>query len=384
MIESRMALLSRQRGPIALYGATGYTGRLTAAELKAAKADFVLSGRSRQKLEALSAELGGEVPFQPAALDDPGSLRRLLEGCAAVIDCAGPFALHGEPVLKAAVETSTHYLDTTGEQPYMRTAIERYGPEAERAGVAVIPAMGFDYVPGDMIAALTAEGMGEVDEVLLAYAAAGFGATRGTMLSALEMLKGGDVEWRKLQWLPADQSVGRGSFEFPEPVGRQRMVRYPAGEQITVPRHIPTRRVRTMISAASLAPAALGPVLPLVTRPTGIAMRTPLKHLFGTMISRLPEGPKPEHRAAARFTIVCDVTRGQKRRRGVIRGSDVYGLTAASVARGAIIAAQGGVPRSGGLAQSQAFDPRKFLGELRRFEIEWEVEDSREPAAAAA
>ncbi len=380
-----MALLSRQRGPIALYGATGYTGRLTAAELKAAKADFVLSGRSREKLEALSAELGGEVPFQPASLDDPGSLRRLLEGCAAVIDCAGPFSLHGEPVLKAAVETSTHYLDTTGEQPYMQMAIERYGPEAERAGVAVIPAMGFDYLPGDMIAALTAEGMGEVDEVLLAYAAVGFGATRGTMLSALEMLKGGDVEWRKLQWLPADQSVGRGSFDFPEPIGRQRMVRYPAGEQVTVPRHIPTRRVRTMISAATLAPSALGPLLPLITRPTGIAMRTPLSRLAGTLISRLPEGPSPEDRAASRFTIVCEVTRGERRRRGVIRGSDVYGLTAAAVTRGALIAARGGIPRSGGLAPAEAFEPRDFLKGLRRVDLEWEAAaETREPAAVAA
>lgn len=380
-----MPLLSRQRGPIALYGATGYTGRLTAAELAKAKVEFVISGRSRAKLEALAEQLGGDVGVQPASLDDPASLRSLLEGCAAVIDCAGPFTLHGEPVLRAAVETATHYLDTTGEQPYMRLALERYGPGAADAGVAVIPAMGFDYVPGDMIASLTAEGMGEVDEVLLAYAASGFGATRGTMLSAMEILKGGDVEWRKLQWRRADQSVGRGSFEFPDPIGRKRMIRYPAGEQITVPRHIPTRRVRTMISASSLAPEALGPALPLLTRPTGLAMRTPLRRAVGAMISRLPEGPSAEDRAAARFMIVCDVTRGSKRRRGVIRGSDVYGLTAAAVARGAIIAAQGGIPGSGGLAPSQAFEPRLFLEDLARFEVEWEVEsEPREPAAVAA
>jgi saccharopine dehydrogenase-like NADP-dependent oxidoreductase len=33
-----------------------------------------------------------------------------------VVNCAGPFVLYGEPMLRAAVETSTHYLDTTGEQ----------------------------------------------------------------------------------------------------------------------------------------------------------------------------------------------------------------------------------------------------------------------------
>ena len=217
--------------------------------------------RSPASWEATSAT-------RAVSLDDDEALRSLFGDCAAVIDCAGPFTKFGEPVLSAAVETTTHYLDTTGEQGYMRMAFERYGPEAEGAGVAVIPAMGFDYVPGDMIAALTAEGMGEVDEVSLAYSAKGFEATRGTMLSTLEIIKGRDVEWRKLQWLPRRGHLGRGSFDFPEPIGRQRMVRYPAGEQITVPRHIATRRVRTAISASTIAPGPAQPALLPLLMPT--------------------------------------------------------------------------------------------------------------------
>lgn len=377
-----MPLLSRQRGPIAVYGATGYTGKLVAAELAGSKFPFVLAGRSQAKLDALAAQLGGDVRTHAVALDDPDGLRSLLTDCAAVIACAGPFSLHGEPLLAAAVDTATHYLDTTGEQTYMRTAFETYGPRAKAAGAAVIPAMGFDYVPGDMIAALTAEGMGEVDQVTLAYSVAGFGMTRGTQQSGLEMLAGGDVEWRKLQWLPADQSIGRGTFEFPEPIGRQRMVRYPAGEQITVPRHIATRQVRTMITASTIAPSALSRVLPLLTRPTGLAMRTPLRKLVARAIERLPEGPKLEDRKAARFTIVCDVVRGSTTRRGVIRGSDVYGLTAASIVRGAAIAAQGRVSRSGALAPSEAFEARGFLEALEPFDVAWEVGSEREVSPA--
>ncbi|MBA2546403.1 MAG: saccharopine dehydrogenase NADP-binding domain-containing protein [Solirubrobacterales bacterium] len=380
-----MSLISRQRGPIAVYGATGYTGKLIAAELAASGADFVLAGRSAEKLEALAEDLsGGGVATRAVGLDDPDGLRDLLGDCAAVIACAGPFTLHGEPVLAAAVDTTTHYLDTTGEQTWMRTAFDDYGPRAEAAGTSVIPAMGFDYVPGDMIAALTAQGMGEVDEVVLAYNVAGWGMTRGTQLSGLEMLTGGDVEWRKLRWLPADQSIGRGSFEFPEPIGRRRMIRYPAGEQITVPRHVATRKVRTMITASTLAPSALAPVLPLITRPTRLAMRTPLRKVVGRLIDRLPEGPSIEDRVAARFTIVCDVIRGDDSRRGVIRGSDVYGLTAAAIVRGAIVAARGGVPGSGALAPSQAFEPGDFLGTLDAFDVAWDVQDSDAPVPASA
>ncbi|MGH2980728.1 MAG: NAD(P)H-binding protein, partial [Solirubrobacterales bacterium] len=87
-----------QTGPIAVYGATGFTGKLVARELRRREADFVIAGRNREKLDALSGELGG-VPAVAASVDDAAALRSLLEPCAAVIACAGPFTLHGEPVV---------------------------------------------------------------------------------------------------------------------------------------------------------------------------------------------------------------------------------------------------------------------------------------------
>ena len=122
-----MAETPQQTGPIAVYGATGYTGRLVAAELRRRGAEIVLAGRNPAKLEILAEELGGEIAIQAASLDDPRRCSELLEPCAAVIACAGPFRLHGEPVLAAAVEARTHYLDTTGEQPFMRKVFEDYG-----------------------------------------------------------------------------------------------------------------------------------------------------------------------------------------------------------------------------------------------------------------
>jgi short subunit dehydrogenase-like uncharacterized protein len=368
-------LISRQQGPIAVYGATGYTGKLVAAELAAAGADFVISGRNPEKLEALARELDAEVPVRPAKVDDPVALAQLLSDCAAVIDCAGPFTSYGEPVLRAAVETSTHYLDTTGEQGYMQMAFERYGPGAARAGVAVIPAMGFDYVPGDMIASLTADGMDELDEIALAYAQHDFRATRGTMLSVMEILKGGTLVWRNMEWSRASRNPSAGSFDFPEPFGRHPMIQYPSGEQVTVPRHVATRNVTTTITATVMAPSkrVAGLVRPLGV-PMGLALRTPLKRLAGAAISRLPEGPTLEQRKAATFTIVCDARRGETARRGIVSGRDVYGLTAAAVATGARIAAGSGFSGSGALAPSQAFDPEAFLAELERFDVRWEVE----------
>jgi short subunit dehydrogenase-like uncharacterized protein len=373
-----MALFNRQVGPIALYGATGYTGRLVAAELAATKADFVLSGRNRGKLESLAEELDGNVAVQAAALDDEVALRSLLSDCAAVIDCAGPFVRFGEPVLRAAVETETHYLDTTGEQAYMRLAFDHYGPEAEVAGIAVIPAMGFDYVPGDMLASLTARGMGELDEIALSYAWRDFQPSHGTARSALEVLSGEDVEWSNLKWQPASGGLGRGSFEFPEPIGRQRMIRYSSGEQITVPRHVATRNVRTTMNATAFAPPGMAAGVQLLGRPLGLALRTPLKRLLYAGISRLPEGPSPQQRASMRFMIVCEARRGEEESRGTISGRDVYGLTAAAVSRGGMAAAERGFSARGALAPSQALDPEEFLRALEGFELRWQVDRPRQ------
>jgi hypothetical protein len=77
--------------------------------------------------------------------------------------------------------------------------------------------------------------------------------------------------------------------------------------------------------------------------------------------------------------IVCEAKRGEVERRGVISGKDVYGLTGAAIAQGAMIAAGRGFEGRGALAPSQAFDPKDFLGGLDRFEVRWNVEGVESP-----
>jgi short subunit dehydrogenase-like uncharacterized protein len=373
---------AEQTGPIGVYGATGFTGKLVAHELRRREADFVIAGRSREKLEALSTELGG-VPTAAASLDHAAGLRALLEPCSAVIACAGPFTLHGEPVLSAAAETGTHYLDTTGEQPFMKMVFDRYGERAAQNGAVLVTGMGFDYVPGDLIASLTAAEMGPLDAITLAYWTRGFGATRGTMLSAMEIMRGGDLEWSQGGWRPASQQASRGTWRFPPPVGEQRMVRYPSGEQITVPRHVETARVRTLLTATTVVPRRLVPLLPVTMPALGLAMRTPLRRAAGALIGRMPEGPSEQDRRASRFMIACEAQAGPRVRRATVSGPDPYELTAVTTAHGALLAADPSFDRSGALAPAQAFNPGSFLEALADFGVEFEVESLPEPAAAA-
>ncbi len=185
---------------IAIYGATGYTGRLVAAELERRGLEARLCGRNGDKLRALVRELGVDWETRTAALDDTPALRTAFEGVDAVLSCAGPFTYYGAPVIEAALFNGAHCCDTTGEQPYIQRVFEHFDRPAREHDAAVIPAVGFDYVPGDLLCALAARGLEPLAELVVAYSVAGFGATRGTMHSALEMLSGGDLEYVGGTW----------------------------------------------------------------------------------------------------------------------------------------------------------------------------------------
>ena len=359
-------------GPIAVYGATGFTGGLIARELKRREASFLIAGRDRRKLDRLS-EVLGEVPMRAVAADDASGLREMLEGCSVVVGCAGPFTLHGEELVAAAADTGTHYLDTTGEQPFIRMVFEKYGKRAAETGAALVSGMGFDYLPGDMLAALVAEGMGPLEEIVVAYYVHGFAPTHGTNLSALEIMRGGDVVWADGDWRAAPRSAGGGRWLFPEPIGKQRMLRYPAGEQITVPRHVETKRVRTLLSGM-VVPPRLMPVAVAASPLLGLAMRTPLRSAAGAAIRRLPAAPSEEDRKKSRFTISCEARGASGIRRGTLRGSDVYGLTASCLAHGAMLCADPAYDRRGALAPAQAFDPAEFLAALDDFDVVVDLE----------
>jgi short subunit dehydrogenase-like uncharacterized protein len=359
---------------IVLYGATGYTGRLVTAELTRRGLDHVLSGRDQEKLDWLAAERG--APARAVPLDDDRALRELLGEATAVINCAGPFTLAGDAVARAAIATGTHYVDSTGEQTFIKMLFERHGRGAERAGVALVPALGFDYAPGDCIARLAATGLEPLDEVVLAYAVEGFGMSRGTLRSGLEMMKGGDVVYEDERWRPAPGGVFRASFDFPEPIGRQGMSRYPSGEVITVPNHTRTRKVTSLMTTRTTAPlAAAAPLMPYALPPLALTLRTPLRGLLNRAVGLLPEGPSAEARRKAEFTIVAQARAASgATRQGVVRGSDVYGLTAVTLVQGAQLMSAPAFDRSGALGPAAAFDPAAFLNHLGDHGLSWQLE----------
>lgn len=332
---------------IGLLGATGYTGRLTAAELARRGVRHRLGGRNPDRLAALPRSPLAE----PFVVDtgEPDRLGRFLDGLTAMINCVGPFARYGLPVVDAAVAARVPYVDSTGETDFMRAVYERHAG----APVPVVPACGFDYVPGDLAVAIAAEEAGgRVTDVVVAYELHGASASRGTARSGLGMVRSARFVPRRLV------------ADFPE--GTRSAFEVPWGERVTVPRHLPGTRVRSGFVAPAVVAYALGAVAPLLpyTRPL-TRLADPLAE---RMVERLPEGPPESRRQAAAFRVLAQVTGPHGGGRVLVEGRDPYGLTAVTLVEAAL-----SVSGAGALTPAQALRPRAFLDAVGGPLLRWRV-----------
>jgi len=143
---------------IVVYGASGFVGRQAARYLAARPGLRVaLAGRDRTKLEAAANSAGGSIAGILAAdAHDAQAIDAIVARTRAVLNTAGPFALYGNAIVDACVRMGTHYVDITGETPWMAGLIERYHERASGDGTRIVPACGFDSIPSDIGSFFTA------------------------------------------------------------------------------------------------------------------------------------------------------------------------------------------------------------------------------------
>jgi short subunit dehydrogenase-like uncharacterized protein len=325
---------------IGLLGATGYTGRLTATEFALRDVAVRLGARNPDRLAAVDGVDSAERVVVDTA--DPKALAGFLDGLDVVVSTVGPFALYGKPVVDAAVRAGVHYVDSTGEPDFIKYVYETYAG----AQTAVVPACGFDYVPGDCGAAVAAAQLDRpAEQVTVGYSIRHMVASRGTARSSIEAI--------------ATQStprLGRTSIE-----GRPAIV-LPWGEDLTVPLWAPQATVTCAMTAPRLA-AAVAPVVGRLAMPA-LKVGAPLLRRF---VERLPEGPSDATRAAAKTRVVATASAGGRSATVAVDVDDVYGFTAVSLVEFALQ-----VDGAGALAPSQAADPTAMLDALSGPLLKWQ------------
>jgi hypothetical protein len=305
---------------IALLGATGYTGKLVAAELSRRGVPHRLGGRSPEKLASVPSDAERFV----VDVDEAARLDEFLDGATALISTVGPFIRLGMPAVEAAARNSVPYVDSTGEQQFMADVYEKFAD----APVPIVPGCGFDFIPGDLAAAVAIASLGsEVSEVAVHTQATPI-PSRGTARTTVEMAEA----------LSSDASVRR--VPFPDKV--RTGVEFPFGD-VPLARHARGAHVVTTM----VLPGAAAPV---VRRLSGVLPK------LAPLVERMPEGPSPRMRARAKFRILAEALGPGGRAAVLCEGRDVYGLTARF-----LVAAAQHVKGAGAMAPAEALDPEPFL-----------------------
>lgn len=150
--------MSNKNYDVVLFGATSFVGQILARYLLEefgcdGELRWAAAGRSKPRLESLRADLGKaaqNLPLLVADAADDDALRKLCRQARVVVTTVGPYALYGEPLVRACVETGTDYCDLTGELQWIRRMIAAYEPRARASGARIVHCCGFDSVPFDL------------------------------------------------------------------------------------------------------------------------------------------------------------------------------------------------------------------------------------------
>ena len=168
-----------------IYGANGYTGELIVRYAVERGMKPILAGRNAAKVESLAKQ--NNLDYRVFALEETEKLDAALREVSFVLHCAGPFSLTSRPMIEACLRVKRHYLDITGEIAVFEGVFARHR-EAEAAGIALLPGVGFDVVPSDGLAARLAAALPAATSLDLAFGTLGGSWSRGTLATAIEAL----------------------------------------------------------------------------------------------------------------------------------------------------------------------------------------------------
>jgi short subunit dehydrogenase-like uncharacterized protein len=390
-----------RRYDLALFGATGFTGGLTARYLAAhgpANLRWALVGRNRRKLEAVAtrlAEIDSAAPA-PQLLEadaaDAAALAEVAGAAKVVITTVGPYALYGEPLVAACAAAGTDYVDLTGEPEFVDRMWLRHHAEAERSGARLVHCCGFDSIPHDLGAYFTVKQLPEGVPLRVAgYVRFGASFSGGTYHSAINAFArarqtfAAARERRRLEPRPAGREIhsapgrvrrdaDRGGWVVPLPTIDGAVVRRSAaaleryGPNFTYGHNLVAEHLSKLagIGAGVGAAALLAPLPP--TRKLLLKLKSP------------GEGPSEAERERSWFKVAFVGEGGGRRVVTEVSGGDPgYTETSKMLAESALCLAFDELPRSAGQVTTATAMGDALLARLQAAGIVFRV---LEPAEA--
>ena len=380
---------------VALFGATGFTGGLTAEYLARnapAGLRWALVGRNRGKLEAARARLAELAPEAPAPelleadAADRTALAKVAEATRVVITTVGPYALYGEPLVAACAAAGSDYVDLTGEPEFVDRMYVLHDATARANGARIVHCCGFDSIPHDLGAYFTVKQLPEnVPLTVNGYVRMGGEFSGGTYHSAINgfararQTLAAAKERRRAEPRPPGREVHSasprlrrepdlGGWTAPLPTIDGAVVRRSAaaldryGPNFTYGHNILAKHLTTLagLGAGIGAVALLAPLPP--TRKLLLKAKSP------------GEGPSEETRAKSWFKITFVGEGGGRRVVTRVSGGDPgYGETSKMLAESGLCLAFDELPETAGQVTTATAMGEALLTRLQRAGISFEV-----------
>lgn len=380
---------------IVLFGATGFTGGLTAEYLARHAPEgcrWALAGRNASKLEAVRARLTeidpslAELPLLRADVTDAASLRAVAESARVVITTVGPYIEYGEPLVAACAEAGTDYVDLTGEPEFVDRMYVRWHKVAESTGARIVHACGFDSIPHDLGVWFTVQQLPEGAPLRVrGMLRAGGRLSGGTFASAMtafsraRQMKQAAAERRRLERRPS----GRKVRAVARPPHRDRatgwwLVPLPTIDPLVVKRSAAALDrygpdfEYAHYAAVKRLPVVVGGVAG-VGALAAAAQVPPLRRL---LVSRVPqgEGPSEERRNKSWFRMRFVGEGGGRRVVTEVSGGDPgYGETAKMLAESALCLAFDDNPPTAGSVTTATAMASNLVDRLTKAGIRFDV-----------
>lgn len=408
----------RREFEIVVWGASGFTGRLTAESLlsRAGAAEglrWALGGRNRGKLEQVRSQLGREtgrdasaVPLLVGDGQDEAFLDELTRRCDVVCTTVGPYAKYGSKLVAACAKNATSYCDLTGEVHWMQRMIEAHQDAAAASGARIVFTCGFDCIPSDLGAFFMQREMrrrhavpcSQIQLRVKGFSGAASGGTIASLLDMLEEAERNPAARRAMNdpysLNPKDRRTGPDSAERVGP-------RYdPDFEQWTAPfvmAGINTKVVRRSNALLGYAygerfrydeamlmgagPLGLAKAAATSAGAAGLLGAMSIGPLRRAVAGRLPQpgdGPSKEKREAGYFDLLLRATSDDGHvLRGRVRGDrdPGYGSTSKMLAESALCLAKDGLSVGGGLWTPASAMGEALLARMPDAGVKFQIED---------
>jgi short subunit dehydrogenase-like uncharacterized protein len=320
------------RHRVLIYGATGYTGRLIAEQLRNLRSSLVVAGRTTQRVQALATNLG--VPGRAITLDDASALDRALGDICVVINAASPFAQTARPLIESCLRTKTHYLDITGELPVFQEAFG-YDEAARKRGIMIMPGAGLGIVATDCLAMKVSALVPEAKYLRIALLRP-TSFSRGTFRSALGLANSRVNIRRNGQLISVPVGRLQRTFDFGD--GERESVAVSWADVFTAYHSTGIRNIEAYFEA-DFAARALYQVGASVA---DIMRLAPVRRWLNDAAAAWPEGPSELQRRIEKCVIVAEAEDSWRRRRCVrLETLDGYSFTAQATTTIALRTARG-------------------------------------------